>query len=175
LQECYDEKNYTSYSYCAHIISPFDELVKIKLSENKDSIHHGYIFYSFVSMENDEEILKQHGRIEVCSFEDLPQITKHEWQGVWTPVDINPKGIKDGLSDGKKITLSSQTGVIPEDGGDYLIFVLFMKKIINSGFTLKQKKEWVDVGYRTRGQSGVGFENYLNLIGPDIESVMRKI
>ncbi|WP_338504645.1 hypothetical protein VRC03_06305 [Erwinia aphidicola] len=87
---------YTALSY-----SPFESIFKSKLKGRDSGLISGF-FYSYISIENDISALSQHGRIEVCPYESLPKITRHEWQGTWFNIELNPKGVRDGLSEGKK-------------------------------------------------------------------------
>lgn len=175
IQDCSDENDDNDCIGIAKIYSPFEKLSKDEFSGERNIKQSGFIFYSYVSMDNEENILNQHGRMELCQEENLPVLTSQEWQGKWIEVDFNLLGKRDGLSEGKKITLSSEIGQVPEDGGDYLIFVLFMKKIANSSLTPLQKREWVEAGYKFTGVGGEKFSNYLSMIGKDIDEVISKL
>lgn len=56
-----------------------------------------------------------------------PQIADQDWQGIWLPkVDWGELG--DLLAQGR--TMSSDVGYIPSDGGDYLPFLLALRRIV---------------------------------------------
>lgn len=161
---------YTALSY-----SPFESIFKSKLKGNDSGLISGFVFYTYISIENDISVLSQHGRIEVCPYESLPKLTQHEWQGTWFNIELNPKGVRDGLSEGKKITISSQIGQVPEDGGDFLRFVMMVKKIQSSGFSEEKKKNWLNVLYNTTGYDGVSFRRYIFMFGTSFDEAYRAI
>lgn len=100
------------------------------------SVIKGYRFCATVQLRTPFRVLSRH--LEECRklkelntsgyfamFENdaLPKIAKEQWEGIWMPF------VFDGPPLGG---MASDVGVIPATGGDYLPFLLAIRKIVES-------------------------------------------
>lgn len=125
----------------------------------------GYKFSATMQMRNSEAILKQHGRIERCKFGDLPSIANLSWEGSWTVITQTWRDLGIDIDEIPVGTMSSDFGQIPADGGDYLRFLLFVKRINSYVMPYLEKKKWIRIGYNAIGEDGEPFGKFMDHFG----------
>ncbi|MHA6128881.1 hypothetical protein ACX3YD_22300 [Pseudomonas fluorescens group sp. PF-1] len=94
-----------------------------------DEVINGYRFCATMQRRNSLYVLSQHGRIERRHNDKLPAIARESWQGIWTATTDLWEGFGMEAKVEATRTMASSIGQIPIDGGDYLRYLLIIKRI----------------------------------------------
>lgn len=119
----------------------------------------GWQYSATMQARNSLAVLQQHGRIESLAIESLPIIASDPWQGIWVPRTKSFKSMGLNLPEHQGL-MASEIGPIPQDGGDYLRYLLYVKTIAAMDAPYAQKSklmEGLDIVY---GQDGHCFGEY---------------
>jgi len=95
----------------------------------RDDVVTGYRFSATMQRRNSLRVLSQHGRLERMRSEKLPSICRDTWQGTWLPTTDLWERFGLASDVGVSRTMASSVGQIPIDGGDYLRYLLLVKRI----------------------------------------------
>lgn len=117
----------------------------------------GYKFSATMQFRTPPSVLKQHGRIEKKPKEKLPKIARDIWQGSWVPIT----GSKP-YDPNSRSAMASEIGYIPNDGGDFLRFLLYVHHVNSLKIPLREKSASLDLAKNFIGQDGTPFTEFLN-------------
>lgn len=117
----------------SNIINSIEERTQYTMSivrENSEVIKH-MKFQATMQMRVPLRVLLRHGEIHTDLTKPPPQIALELWEGLWGMVsiydyDVVPHDLKH------LFTCASDIGQIPRDGGEYLKFIIEIRKIIES-------------------------------------------
>lgn len=163
-----------SFSPFSYLAAHQKNMIKSDDVEYSDIID-GYKFTATMQMRTPASVLRQHGRIEKVPVHRLPRIVRHEWQGMWLP---NPKSFRDiglDIDEFPMGTMASDVGQIPDDGGDYLRFLLFIDHINSLEADLTKKKELIRSAYFMVGQDGEQLSKFMDKYGDDLEQIVSRL
>lgn len=166
--------------YILNSSSPFEYLAKQQKSKIKTTdieysdILDGYIFSATMQMKTPSQVLCQHGRVEKIQTHKLPRITKHEGQGCWMP-RIKPAEELGLWARDVKGGMASEVGTIPNDGGDFLRFMLFMHQIVENQLDNEEALMWVRSCYDMVGSDGEPIGKYVDHYGDTPEKALAAI
>jgi|GEM_PF-3094390 len=124
-------------------------------------ILNGYKFTAIMQCRTPLSVLVQHGRLEKKPMHRLPLIAKEQWQGVWIPVLKSYRELGMDVNEIPMGTMASEIGQIPEDGGDYLRFLIFARTIKESKGSNEEKHKLIDLGMNMYGQDGMALRPYM--------------
>lgn len=95
----------------------------------RDEVITGHRFSATMQRRNSLHVLSQHGRIERHAREKLPAVVREPWQGVWVATTDLWECFGMEAEVEATRTIASPLGQIPIDGGDYLRYLLLIKRI----------------------------------------------
>lgn len=160
--------------------SPFDYLArqqknKIKPNDSEYSdIIDSYIFSATMQMRTPTSVLCQHGRIERVSIHKLPRIIKQDWQGIWLP-HLKPASDLGPWARDFKGTMASDVGYVPEDGGDFLRFLLLAQQIVAQVANYEEAVKWMEVCSDMVGSDGESIGKFVENYGKSPEMALKNI
>lgn len=161
-------------------VSPFEYLAKQQKSKIKpgdaeySDILDGYRFSATMQMRTPTSVLCQHGRIEKVPAHKLPRIVRRDWQGAWLP-RIRPAAELGEWARDVNGAMASDVGTIPNDGGDFLRFLLLAHQIIEDGVSDKERDQWFELCYSMVGHDGEPLAQFMEHYGDNCESAIRHI
>lgn len=121
---------------------------------NEDIIT-GWRFCATLQMRTPLAILQEHNRLVPATPAGPPQLTNEMWQGIWVP-DLGSDW--DFLSEGA--SMASEVGAIPRDGGDYLPFLIAVRKISEGEATVAGKEAALRALTKERGPHGTPYSKF---------------
>jgi hypothetical protein len=123
-------------------------------SGNEDIIT-GWRFCATLQMRTPLAILQEHNRLVPATPAGPPQLTNEMWQGIWVP-DLGSDW--DFLDEGA--SMASEIGAIPRDGGDYLPFLIAVRKISEAEATIAGKEVALRALTKERGPHGTPYSKF---------------
>ena len=126
-----------------------------------------YEFCATMQARNSLRVLQQHGRLESLPPSKLPKIARHEWQGIWVPTTRHRRVFAQGGQ------MASEIGPIPQDGGDYLRFLLAVKTIGMMKIAITEKRRLLSQVERMVGQAGTHFSTFIDKCRVPLEDLMK--
>lgn len=86
----------------------------------------GYQFCATIQLRTPLRLLRRHGEVHKGIGSEPPEIAQEMWEGIWIPIGRTFREL--GLDvDEPEFTIASDIGPIPQDGGDYLKFLLAVR------------------------------------------------
>jgi len=99
----------------------------------------GMEFCATMQLRTPLRVLLHHGELHTDLSASPPCYVKDQWEGIWVPalktwaeLGIAAKDIPPG-------TVASDIGPVPEDGGDYLPFLLKVRGIVEADLSIEQR------------------------------------
>lgn len=160
--------------------SPFEYLAqqqksKIKPGDSEYSdILDGYRFSATMQMRTPTSVLCQHGRIEKVPAHKLPRIVKQDWQGAWLP-HLKPVEELGPCTRDVKGAMASDVGYVPQDGGDFLRFMLLVHQIVDDGLDRDEAIRWMKICSDMIGSDGEPIGKFVDRYGDTPESALSCI
>lgn len=133
-----------------------DMPVHFSVQGNEDIIK-GWQFCATLQLRTPLAVLEQHGRRVPLTPDGPPSITTEMWQGIWTP------DVGDEFSMFDAISMASEVGSIPADGGDYLPFLIAFRTITEGSASVGDKEAAIRELMKQSGPSGTPFTKYHNV------------
>lgn len=84
-------------------------------------------------------VLLRHGEIHTDSTKPPPQIALERWEGMWSPITKTFRELGLDVDEPPPGDMASEIGYIPSDGGDYLLFLIAVREIVESHDTAEQR------------------------------------
>lgn len=124
----------------------------------------GFRFCATMQLRTPLRVLLRHGEIHTDRTKQPPKIALEMWEGIWVPeVKPYPGMPPPGM-------MASTFGPIPTDGGDYLPFLIAVRRIIEAHDTIEHRIE------KLREMPLVaGWKTYVDKHGPSHISESRGI
>lgn len=150
--------------------SPFEYLAQQQKNKLKpgdaeySEILDGYRFSATMQMRTPTSVLCQHGRIEKLPAHKLPRIVKQEWQGVWLP-HLKPAAELGAWAREVNGAMASDVGYVPQDGGDFLRFMLLAHQIVDDGLGRDEAIEWMKICRDMVGSDGESIGKFIERYG----------
>jgi hypothetical protein len=114
----------------------------------------GYRFCATIQMRTPLRVLRRHGEVHQGIGSEPPEIATEMWEGIWVPIARTFRDL--GLDiDEPNFTMASDVGPIPQDGGDYLKFLLLVREAAEGGGTIKDRRD--ATAKAARKPAGVAF------------------
>lgn len=160
--------------------SPFEYLAKQQKNKLKpgdaeySDILDGYRFSATMQMRTPTSVLCQHGRIEKVPAHKLPRIVKQDWQGIWLP-HLKPAEELGSWARDVKGAMASDVGYVPQDGGDFLRFLLLAHQIVEDGLDRDDALRWMNVCGDMVGSDGESIGKFIERYGNTPESALFRI
>lgn len=160
--------------------SPFEYLAKQQKNKLKpgdaeySDILDGYRFSATMQMRTPTSVLCQHGRIEKSPAHKLPRIVKLDWQGVWLP-HLKPAAELGTWARDVNGSMASDVGYVPQDGGDFLRFLLLAHQIVEDGLDRDDALRWMNVCGDMVGSDGESIGKFIERYGNTPESALFRI
>lgn len=105
---------------------------------NSDIIS-GYRFCATIQMRTPLRVLRRHGEVHKGIGSEPPEIAIGMWEGIWIPIAQTFRDL--GLDiDESNFTMASDVGPIPQDGGDYLKFLLAVREAAEGSGTITDRR-----------------------------------
>lgn len=134
--------------------SPSARHDKPQLDTDLDDIITGWRYCATLQSRTPLAILRQHNR-RVPAVGGPPTLSREMWHGIWTP-EVDE--MYDLLGDGA--TMASEIGPIPQDGGDYLPYLVALRTISEGSLSLLEKEEALRDLVKSAGPLGTPFSKY---------------
>lgn len=93
-----------------------------------DSLIRGYRFCATLQLRTPLSALEMH-RKEIAANGPAP-VVEPLWVGIWVPVGLTWRELGIPIDEAPPSTIASDIGPVPEDGGDYLQFLLRFRGIL---------------------------------------------
>jgi len=122
--------------------------------EGNEDIIKGWQFCATLQLRTPLAVLQQHGRRVLRSPDGPPMVTTEMWQGIWT-FDVS-----DEFSMFDAVSIASEVGSIPANGGDYLPFLLAFRTITEGEASITEKEAALRVLMNQSGPSGTPYTKY---------------
>ncbi len=86
----------------------------------------GYRFFATMQLRTPLRVLRRHGEIHHGTDNEPPEIAREMWEGIWLPEVATFREL--GLDVDEIVsTMASDIGQIPQDGGEYLRFLIALR------------------------------------------------
>ncbi|AXS04140.1 hypothetical protein D0876_14725 [Klebsiella pneumoniae] len=160
--------------------SPFEYLAQQQKNKLKpgdaeySDILDGYRFSATMQMRTPTSVLCQHGRIEKLPAHKLPRIVKQDWQGIWLP-HLKPAAELGAWARDVNGAMASDVGYVPQDGGDFLRFMLLAHQIVDDGLGRDEAIEWMKICRDMVGSDGESIGKFIERYGNTPESAWFRI
>lgn len=131
LEKAYAEKE----TIVIDSYSPFEDRAKYQKPAAilaDDPVIYGYRFSATMQRRNTLSVLRMHGRIERKDQSKLPAIIRENWQGIWVQKTKTWRELGLAINEMPTGMMASEIGPIPDNGGDYLRFMLLEQAIRSS-------------------------------------------
>lgn len=122
--------------------------------EGNEDIIKGWEFSATLQLRTPLAVLKQHGQRVLKAPDGPPNITTEMWQGIWTP------DVGDEFSMFDAISMASEVGSIPADGGDYLPFLIAFRTITEGSAPVADKEAAIRELLKQLGPGGTPYTKY---------------
>lgn len=122
--------------------------------EGNEDIIKGWQFCATLQLRTPLAVLKQHGRRVPLAPNGPPMITTEMWQGIWTYDTDDEFSMFDALS------MSSDVGSIPANGGDYLPFLIAFRTITEGSASPTDKQASIRDLLKQSGPGGTPYTKY---------------
>lgn len=122
--------------------------------EGNEDIIKGWQFCATLQLRTPLTVLQQHGRRVPRSPGGPPVVTTEMWQGIWT-YDVG-----DEFSMFDAVSMASEVGSIPANGGDYLPFLIAFRTITEGGAPVTEKEAALRDLMKQSGPSGTPYTKY---------------
>lgn len=126
-----------------------------KLGEGFDDIITGWRYCATLQPRTPLAILRQHNRVVPASAGGPPTISEEMWHGIWTP---EVAGAYDFLGAGA--TMASDIGPIPQNGGDYLPYLIELRTISEGSLSVPSKEQALRALAQAKGPNGTAFSKF---------------
>lgn len=109
-----------------------------KIEDNRDVLA-GWRFCATMQLRTPFRVLSRHGELHEDLATEPAIIALEQWEGIWLQ---RTKSFRDLGIDLDEIatTMASDIGQVPQDGGDYLPFLLALRKAAESSGTVKERR-----------------------------------
>ncbi|EMR3149162.1 TPA: hypothetical protein L7182_002685 [Klebsiella pneumoniae] len=160
--------------------SPFEYLAKQQKNKLKpgdaeySDILDGYRFSATMQMRTPTSVLCQHGRIEKVPAHKLPRIVKQDWQGIWLP-HLKPAAELGAWARDVNGSMASDVGYVPQDGGDFLRFLLLAHQIVEDDISDEERVRWLESCYHMVGSDGEAIGSFMERYGDRADVALRAI
>lgn len=154
-------------------LSPFKDRAAYQAPEGSlttDQVIYGYRFSATMQLRNALHVLEQHGRLERVDRSALPIVTNQDWQGGWL---AKTHAIAPGLETPEG-QMASEIGPIEVDGGDYLRFMLLVRRIMACALSDTDKANLVHRSASFQGEGGHSFDRFIDFHG-GADALLRKL
>jgi hypothetical protein len=153
--------------------SPFTDRAAYQTPEGSlanDQVVYGYRFSATMQLRNALHVLEQHGRLERVDRPSLPAVADQDWQGGWI---AKTHAIAPELEtpDGQ---MASEIGPIEVDGGDYLRFMLLVRRIMACALSDTDKANLIHRSASFQGEGGHSFDRFIDFHGGG-DALLRKL
>ncbi len=99
----------------------------------------GYRFCATVQLRTPLRVLRRHGEVHQGIGTEPPEIAREMWEGIWLPRTTTFHEL--GLDMDEPVsTMASDIGPIPQDGGDYLEFLIAVRTSAESDGTADERR-----------------------------------
>ncbi|WP_448228906.1 hypothetical protein [Pseudoxanthomonas mexicana] len=122
--------------------------------EGNEDIIKGWQFCATLQLRTPLTVLQQHGRRVPRSPGGPPVVTTEMWQGIWT-YDVG-----DEFSMFDAVSMASEVGSIPANGGDYLPFLIAFRTITEGGAPVTEKEAAMRALMKQSGPGGTPYTKY---------------
>lgn len=153
--------------------SPFKDRAAFQRPEGSlanDQVIYGYRFSATMQLRNALHVFEQHGRLERVDRSALPGVTDQDWQGGWL-AKTHPIAPGMEMPDGR---MASEIGPIEIDGGDYLRFMLLVRRIMACALSDTDKTNLIHRAATFQGEGGHSFDRYVEFHG-GFDSLLRRL
>jgi len=103
---------------------------EIKAWKDNQDVISGLEFIATMQLRTPLRVLLRHGEIHTNINTAPPQIIKELWEGIWTTKTKTYRELGVDIDEVKDLTCASDIGQIPQDGGEYLKFLIAIRKIV---------------------------------------------
>ena len=125
----------------------------------------GWRFCATMQLRTPLRVLTRHGEIH-NGLTDPPPIAREQWEGYWLPVLKSNKELGIDLPEiSLDNTSASEIGQIPIDGGEFLNFLILIRKIVEADLSVEdrlmflreelRKPEWREICIKLGGNQNV--------------------
>ncbi len=99
----------------------------------------GYRFCATMQLRTPLRVITRHGEVH-AGLDDPPIIAREAWEGIWLPQTKSWRDLGLDLPELRPTTMASDVGPIPADGGDYLAFLLAVRRIVEGRETISDRR-----------------------------------
>jgi hypothetical protein len=103
---------------------------EIKAWKDNQDVISGLEFIATLQLRTPLRVLLRHGEIHTNINTAPPQIIKELWEGIWTAKTKTYRELGVDIDEVTGLTCASDIGQIPRDGGEYLKFLIAIRKIV---------------------------------------------
>ncbi len=157
--------------------SPFKDRAAYQTPEGSlttDQVIYGYRFSATMQLRNALPVLEQHGRMERVDRPSLPAVADQGWQGGWLAKTHSLRSLGLDAKDIDEGQMASEIGPIEVDGGDYLRFMLLVRRIMACALSDTDKANLVHRSASFQGEGGHSFDRFIDFHG-GIDALLRKL
>lgn len=108
------------------------------VSANRDIIA-GYRFCATIQLRTPLRVLRRHREFHKGVDRPPPQIAGEMWEGIWLPVTHTWREMGFDM-DEQTFTMASDIGLIPDDGGEYLKFLIAVRTAAEGSDDIEQRR-----------------------------------
>lgn len=140
----------------------------------------GYQFFATMQLRTPLRVLRRHGEVHHGIDSEPPEIAKEMWEGCWVPKTRTFRELGLDIDEPSFATMSSDVGMIPRDGGDYLKFLLSARGAAEGTGAIEDRRAAVarvlsDPAWRKWVQALGGGDAILNRLFPPFVSTIPRM
>lgn len=150
----------------------------------------GMTFCATMQMRTPLRVLARHGEVHAGRGEP-PDIAREQWEGIWVPRLKTWAELGIDLREAPTSTMASEVGQIPQDGGDYLKFLIAIRTVVEGDGSVAERRvclndelhdaQWSGFVSKLGGKSRVldrlfpSFLSTISGLSEETRSVLRKM
>lgn len=148
------------------------------VAANRDILS-GYRFYATVQLRTPLRVLRRHGEFHKGVDRPPPQIAGEMWEGIWIPVTHSWREMGLDL-DEPSFTMASDIGPIPDNGGEYLKFLIAVRTAAEGSGGIEERRTAVaevlcDPAFRASVRALDGRDAILSRLFPPFVSIIPRM
>lgn len=138
----------------------------------------GLRFIATIQLRTPLRVLSRHGETHTDKAKSPPKIALEEWEGIWMPETNLLRDL--GIDRAKFFTMASDIGPIATDGGDYLKFLIEVRKVVETDEGIEDRRKKLaraltNPAWREFIQSLKGNDAILNRLFPPFLSAIPRL
>lgn len=155
-----------------------DIVTRIDIVADSDVLS-GWTFVATVQLRTPLRVLSRHGEVHVGLNSEPPVIAREQWEGIWVTTTRSFRELGIDM-DEPRLTMASDIGMIPADGGDYLPFLIAVRTAAEGCGSVPDRRDAVaavirDPGHRNFVRAHGGRGEFLDKLFPPFVAGIARV